>query len=221
MRNIILRTTALTLLELIVSMMLVSVVLFGLFSVSMVLTNNSQDYGQRFLLNSQTQATLSHILNNASLAVKDISSGEPGIFISMATNPEFFCIHQNISNTILPADDTPLNTPGVYSNDRWLCYTLSNYQINYCAMQYVAGASPWGAASCDGVANSTFLGTAYSITTSTPPTFSNGVFSITIQNCLDDTAASCFNADPTLQDPVNNPQVTKSGSVACLQQGNG
>ena len=61
--------TAFTLIELIVSSVLVSVVVLGIFSINSVLNNNNQDYGQRYLVKSETQATLNHILNNASLAV--------------------------------------------------------------------------------------------------------------------------------------------------------
>jgi hypothetical protein len=226
MKNIISKTTALTLIELIVSSMLVTVVLFGLVSITSVLSTNSQDYGQKYLLASQTQATLNHILGNASLAVRDIASADPGIITSQmgilgdTASMASFCIHQNISPANLPANNTPNNTPGVYTNDRWLCYTLNNYQINYCSKAYAPGSSPWGAVNCGSgtVTNSTFLGTAYSITTPAQ-SFTNATFSISIENCFNDAAASCYNATASLQDPVNNPQVTRSGSVTAQQVG--
>ena len=62
-----------------------------------------------------------------------------------------FCIHQDISAGVSPANNTAFNnTPTSYSDDRWLCYTWSkaNYQINYCSMAYCSGnpscGSPWG-----------------------------------------------------------------------------
>ena len=80
MKNIIFKITALTLIELIFATTLVSVVLVGLFSITSVLSTNSQDYGQKYLLASQTQATLNHILGNAALAVRDnFTSNDPGI----------------------------------------------------------------------------------------------------------------------------------------------
>jgi len=236
MKNIIFKTTALTLIELIVSSMLVSVVLFGLFSVTSVLSTNSQDYGQKYLLASQTQATLNHILGNAALAVRDnISSQDPGILIPVPGDPNSFCIHQDINPGLSPASTVSNNTPGVYTDDRWLCYTLSNNQIYYCAMAYVPGGSPWGAASCV-PANSVFLGTAYGISapiiTDPPapvssPSYTNPTFSIIIQNCLNDSAATCVpdcyfsNAGNCVNggttDPVNNPEVVRSGSAATSQ----
>jgi len=228
MKNLIFKTTALTLIELIVSSMLVTIVLFGLFSITNVLSTNSQDYGQRYLLASQTQATLNHILNNVSLAVKDIGSGDTAIMYPVAADTNTFCIHQNVQCsspvngnpcTLSPASDTPLNTPGVYTNDRWLCYTMSAHQINYCSMAYVPGASPWGATqNCSGVANKTFLGTAYSITNPNPPALANGIFSMTVENCVDDSASSC-NTIGTSTDLANNPEVARYGSIALKQIG--
>lgn len=214
MKNIIFKITALTLIELIFATTLVSVVLFGLFSITSVLSTNSQDYGQRYLLASQTQATLNHILGNASLAVRDnISSQDPGILISVSGDPNSFCMHQDISS-LTPANTNPNNTPNNYTDDRWLCYTLSNNQIYYCAYAYQPGPSPWGAASCV-PASSVFLGTAFSIT----PVYSNPTFSVTMQNCLNDatpTPGTC-SATGISADPVNNPEVTRAGSVATTQ----
>jgi len=227
MKNIA-RTTALTLIELIFAATLVSVVLLGLFSITTVLSTNSQDYGQKYLLASQTQATLNHILGNASLAVRDnIFSNDPGIITSTTPpgnilgDPNSFCIHQDISS-LAPANNTPNNpaTPNDYTDDRWLCYTLSNYQIYYCAMAYCSGhppcASPWGAASC-APATSVFLGTAFKITN---VSYAYPTFAISIQNCLNDaTPPGTCSVLGTSLDPANNPEVVRSGSVATPQVG--
>lgn len=218
--------TAITLIELIVATMLVTVVLFGLVSINLVLNNNNQDYGQRFLLNSQTQAVLTHILNNASLAVgtgttDSFGNLDQGILIGQlgVGDPNSFCIHQD-----------PNNTPGNYSDDIWFCYSwTANYNINYCTMPYNAAGLNRGAASCGSSGNltsgPTYLGTAFSMTNPVPTFSMNGlaagnqmVFTITIQNCLNDLAASCTSAG-TSTDPVNNPEVVKTGSAFPLQQG--
>jgi len=223
MKNIIFKTAGLTLIELIITSMLVSVVLFGLFSVTTVLSTNSQDYGQRYLLASQTQATLNHILGNAALTVKDPSAGDPGFLENIllpgdiSGTPNTFCFHQNVDYSFSPGDQTPRGTPGDYSRDRWLCYTKNSatQTFSYCSMKFNPGVSPWGATSCNNPpsTNSIFLGTDYG-----GGIFSvvNGVITLTLQNCLNDLAPSCFSASP---DPVNNPQVKVTGSVAILQQG--
>src|SRR5450631_3425882 len=105
--------TAYTLIELIVSLLLVSVVVLGIFSINLVLNNNNQDYGQRYLVKSETQATLNHILNNASLAVGSGTTvgnqnvADQGIvsFTSNAVNQNF-CVHQKPTTT----------------TDTWACY---------------------------------------------------------------------------------------------------
>jgi hypothetical protein len=108
------------------------------------------------------------------------------------------------------------------TTDTWACYELdltsadsAYHQIWYCNASYnlttvTRGATAAAAAACLG--SGTFLGTAYSATTTFSST-TNGPFAITLQNCLNDSATSCFNANSALQDPVNNPQVTLSGTV--------
>ena len=96
--------TAITLIELIVSLSLVSVIVLGIISINTVLSNNGIDYGQRYLVKSQTQVTLNHILNDASMAAgSGVQVGTPlvndtGVLVGAAmgapTNNQF-CIHQN------------------------------------------------------------------------------------------------------------------------------
>lgn len=204
MKNIIFKATGLTLIELIVTSMLVSVVLFGLFSVTNVLSNNSQDYGQRYLLASQTQATLNHILGNVALAVGSVGANT-AIVLNAGGDPNSFCVHQGPNSNILN------NAP----EDIWLCYSFSGYQINWCAENYPGLPASCSVASGLGhlVAGTSimFVGTAYSMG---PPAYANPTFSVTIKNCLND-SATCFSSP----DPVNNPQVARTGSVATVQVG--
>jgi len=205
MKNIFSKT-AITLIELIISTMLVSVVFFGLFSISSVLSNNTKDYAQRFLLNSQTQAVLTHILNNASLGVGSGITNDQGILIGAGGvgDQYSFCIHQQPNGV-----------------DTWLCYTWKHnignkYQINYCNRVYNAAGANRGAGSCNA---GTLLGTSYNNPAATA-TYVNGVFTVTLQNCLTNSAGTCKATGISI-DPVNNPEVVKTGSVVCLQQGNG
>ena len=172
----ILNQSAFSLLELIIASVLVSVVILGILSVNNVLSNNNQDYGQRYLVKSNTQTTLNHILNNASLAIGSgtINNNQPDIGINDATvsgtyGPTSFCIHQDIPptptngytiDTMQP--NNPPSFPPYSTNSRWLCYTFfppaavapapySPGEIIYCAMPYRSDlpSSAFGAADCD------------------------------------------------------------------------
>ena len=198
-----------TLIELIVAVSLISIVLLGIYATSNVLSNNSQDYGQKYLVKSETQATLDNILQNASMAIGSNASNDQGIILGTVWgDPNSFCIHQN-----------PTGNVGA---DNWQCYTWfpsPNYQINSCQPAYNIALLNRGAASCV-LANSTFVGTAFSISPpGTPPSFNSTIFSITIQNCLNNAAASCKNTGISL-DPGNNPEFSISGSVQAPQVNN-
>ncbi len=230
MKNIIFKTTALTLIELIFATTLVSVVLVGLFSITSVLSTNSQDYGQKYLLASQTQATLNHILGNAALAVGSASANPAPIVTNAGGDPNSFCIHQGPNNNILSNAN----------EDLWLCYSLSGYQISWCAVNYANSPSSCSAAVAAGhlIGGTTvnFVGTAYGITSpiitdppapASSPSYTNPTFSIIIENCLNDSAATCVpdcrystagtctNGGTT--NPVSNPEVVRYGSAATPQ----
>ena len=144
---------AFSLLELIIASVLVVIVTMGIFAVNGVLSSNSQDYGQKYFVKSETQTTLNHILNNASMAigsginVPTLDGGtvaDLGILYSTSPttglgpdslglfyNANSFCIHQDIA-LVTPLDGATVNppstpsTPPAYNNpaSRWLCYTL-------------------------------------------------------------------------------------------------
>ena len=104
-----------------------------------------------------------------------------------------------------------------------MCYTWNpnNNQISYCSMPYLPTMAPYrGAASCTHVANAQYLGTAFS-----NPTVTFGVdgsnsgnqllFTVSLQNCLDNSAASCQAGT----DQANNPEIQVSGSAFPTQEG--
>lgn len=207
----ILSKTAFTLIELIVSLVLISIVLLGVFAINSVLSSNNQDYAQKYLVKSSTQTALNHILNDAYLAVgSGTNVGTPsvldqGILTGLGATANTFCIHQN---------------PGV---DRWVCYTFDNTvgdatykQISYCNETYTLGDLTGNRGAGDCPAGSTFLGTAFSVAPAFVP--ATGNFSITIQNCLNDSLATC-SATGTSTDPANNQEVQLSGSVIPPQEG--
>jgi hypothetical protein len=242
MMKIFFSKTAVTLIELLVAIGLISTVLVGVFSINMVLNNNSQDYGQKYLVKSATQTTLNHILNNVSLAYGSANADDEAVLIGPGFgDPNTFCIHQCGTTTNCGVSggsgQNLINSP----NDIWLCYnwvkTITNpYQIEWCAQAYSAGVDPRGASSCSTSstlipnpltgATITFLGSAYSITNtagtnlaSSPSFVLNGgqlLFSINILNCLDNSLLSC-QATGSSTDPMSNPEVQLFGSVIPLQ----
>ena len=226
--------TAYTLIELIVSLLLASFVVLGIYSIDQVLNNNAQDYGQRYLVKSETQVTLNHILNNAALAVGDGMSDSFGNvhlgILSGAGNPpgagdaNTFCIHQ-AANSNISGSGSPL----------WLCYTWypstdPTYpnQIEYCTFPYTAatGAPSFrGALPCKSTnspaTGPTFLGTAFALPAVTFAG-STGSFTVTLQNCLNNAASSCNAGGAGIStDQINNPEVQISGTVFPPQEGTG
>ncbi len=230
--------TAITLIELIFALMLLSIVLLGIFAISNVLSNNNQDYGQRYLVRSETQTTLNNILNAASLAVGSglcISAAgtsappcnspyvaDQGILtgLNVGGGYQTFCIHQNPTSLL--------------GGDTWVCYTFvptspTGPYIYYCNVPYNLN-DPSGNRGAAGTCSSPELvaGTAYSISNPSPPSFvanplTNQLqFTITIQNCLNDLnpPGTCSPSGTSI-DPVNNPEVTVTGSVSPQQEGTG
>ncbi|MDE2008954.1 MAG: type II secretion system protein [Candidatus Omnitrophica bacterium] len=242
---------AITLIELIVATLLVVVIISGIMAVNSALRNSNQDYGQKYFLKSETQAALNHMLNNASLAVGSANANDEAILVpgmalntgstgTTVTDAHTFCIHQPQGN-----GNNLINYAG---GDIWLCYQwypstdpTYPYQIRWCAEKYTAGADPRGASSCSTAGGNllpdpttgntiTFLGTAYSITStagtslaSSPSFIANGsqlLFSINILNCLDNSDATNCGQGSTAavsKDPVDNPEVQVSGSVVPQQ----
>ena len=223
--------SAFTLIELIVASMLVVVVLMGIFSISNVLSNNNQDYGQRYLVRSETQATLNHILNNASLALGTVNANDEAILTgAQVGDANSFCIRQpgNLQNGVTTPNSNIINS----NADIWLCYSLTNNNtVSWCAETYTPGNNPRGATSCAASTNLlsavTFLGTANSMAmvfTKTTP-----LFSITLQNCLNNTGTTTCNGNGAFpgttpgisSDPANNPEVSITGSVIPTQASSG
>jgi prepilin-type N-terminal cleavage/methylation domain-containing protein len=202
---------AFTLIELMVSLALVSIVLLGIFSINMVLSNNNIDYGQRYLVKSDTQNTLNHILNDASLAT--------GSGITVGTPPE-------VDKGILTAADG-LTTDQIcihedQAGDNWVCYKFDGaaFQISSCSKPYLLTGDATGKRGANAACAYTFVGTAKGIT----PTFTNTgnqlLFTVNIWNCLDDTALTCDGGGGIgiSSDTANNPEVSLTASTTQPQE---
>ncbi len=212
---------AYTLIELMVSLILLAFIVLGIFSINQVLNTSHQDYGQKYLVKSATQTTLNHILNDASLAVgSGTKVGNPavldlGVLIGAqmgAADNNSFCIHQSPNGA-----------------DTWVCYVFdpASFQITFCNKTYNLGdGTGYRGASGACLAAGQFLGSAFSISNPAPPSFVDNPatnqlqFSITIENCLDNSAATCNQGGNGISgDPANNPEAQLSGSVTPPQEG--
>ena len=124
MKKIFAKIKGLTLIELIIASMLISLILFGVISTNTALNNTGHDSGQRASVTSQTQTTLNHILNNAAMAVGSSAPNNEGILIGENNygpsdltglgDTNSFCIHQSPGANIL----------NNANEDLWLCYSL-------------------------------------------------------------------------------------------------
>lgn len=100
----------LTLTELIVASILISIVLVGVAAFSISLKQMEQTTSEASLLNMQASSALSHIKNNAFIAIG--YQGDPGINWDTAATPPYFSFRHDVSNT-----------PIQYDDDEWTIYT--------------------------------------------------------------------------------------------------
>jgi len=216
----------LSLVELILASVLVIIVIVGIVAINFALSNNNQDYGQRYLLKSETQATLNNILYNASLAIGSLGDVGIGTIASPYVADQAVLVGTQMggSNTVNPSfcihQQQSISTPPYY-NDIWMCYMLDNTtgdvtygQISYCNKTYTINDSAGfrgASAACVG----TYLGNGIGIT----PIFSSSsplLFQMNIVNCYNNSAtATCSSTGST--DQVNNPSVSLTGSVIPMQ----
>ena len=106
---------ALTLVELVVASMISTVVIFGLFTIMQAVQNSSSTYGVLNYNTGSVQATVNHIIRNASTVTGTV--GAPGIVLNGAN--QSFCLGQE-GATI---DSLP---------DTWICYTQVGNNIHTC-----------------------------------------------------------------------------------------
>ncbi len=156
-----------TIIEILVASIVVSIILLGVITTSISLSNSARFSSGNYFVTQSTQSTLNHILKNAALAIGTPSN--PG-FVGMNTlwdkddlgnpikapdgtvlegnpplsdlvgsgKPSTFCIHQNLS---LNGSYNILNSNAYH---RWLCYTLdtATKNIYWCARAYDVNNPP-------------------------------------------------------------------------------
>lgn len=227
-----------TLIEVLVASAVVSIILLGVITASISLNNNARYAAGSYYVAQNTQTTLNHILNNASLAIGSpehpgfvgmssltdpynngalsYSEGNPPpAAVSSGSDLNTFCIHQNFK----PDGSFDNNDPD--SNHRWVCYTFNPTnnastanQIYWCIKDFVNDTNTLGFVGpgpC--LSSDTFLGTALNKPTTTVTINDQSgaqqvLFTVTIENCLNPGDVSCG------LDKSNNPYVSKTGGVS-------
>ena len=203
---------AFTLVELLVASGVVGIVMLGVISSNMAMQRDTIDFTKNYSLIQNTNNTLNHILNSASLMVGSPSDvgfayktlgtfsigiddlGHP-VYALLTGDNNTFCFNQN--------------DPPTYKT--WVCYTYdpNSYNIYWCKSTNTN--------TCTGT-NGSLLGTAKSMPTVTftvNPThdpnqswLKKALFEISIDNCSDPSQVCSSGGGST------NPFVTKSGSVS-------
>ncbi len=208
----ILSQSAVTLIELIMATVVISIILLGITSSQVIFQKNSNYFGNSYFLSAVTDAMLNHILTSASMAIGSAAANDKGILIGGEADNTLpattFCIHQDVPETPGSGVDYPGTVNGdlfTTPNDRWLCYTLYTPFVGnlvYCDWPYNSSLPNRGATTC--VAG-TVLGTVKSVT----PSFGSqqALFSVTITNCMD-------TSQPSTCGTSSNLSVTKTGSVS-------
>lgn len=122
----------LSLTELIVSVILISIVLVGVAGFSISLNQIDQTTGRAAVLNTQLIAAINHIKKNAFIAIG--FKGDPGVVIDdtdPSTVPNYFSFRHDVTGT--PID---------YDNDEWIIYVLDGvappYTLYFCRQLTVA-----------------------------------------------------------------------------------
>ncbi len=116
--------SAVTLLELILSSILVGVVILGVVSIDFAIRRNQQTTSRSSILAMQTSAVMLRITKEASLAIGYESN--PGIAVNADPSIKL-CIRKE--------DNTP-STPGDYTDDTWFCfqYNAAAYNMIGCTV---------------------------------------------------------------------------------------
>ena len=200
----------LSLTELIVASVIAMLILLGIASSNIFLERNRHGYGKLYSIESNTTATLNHILRNAGMAIGSGSATDKGILAGAAEtgDADTLCIHQDVNNT--PDDAT---------DDRWVCYTIANSALYSCIHAYDAAIALRGADKCS--SSDEFVGTVANSdpTLTDSPTLSS--FDIDGDGSLFDITSNKFSIKiynrfkpDEAADSETNPQVEREGSVS-------
>ena len=185
----------LTLTELLVAVMSISVVIMGIMSTDYAVRKNAQDASATASLNLKTHAVLNHIINNALPAVGDKDSKG----IRYPGDESWFCLRQDASATA-----------GVYTDDNWVCYTVVGSALYTCTNPPASNPAlnplpvPATAGPCR--ASDTLVEGSRGIMLSVNPDYSatSNIFGVTVAT----------RTNPASSKSTSNPEVSASSSIS-------
>lgn len=205
--------------ELIIASVVVTVVMLGVVSASIILQKNSTDYTNRYFVTQTATNVLNSILADASQVVGTVncpgiviginSTGTGGCALSSGTgDANTICFYQDMNGAGIGNGTIQDTTYG-----QWACYTYSANNIYRCTSNYNNGGNQ-GMNQCNAGAGSTLVGTASALPWPSA-SFNTGVFSLTVDNCWNPAIASCCNPINTnCSSDSSNPFAEKKGSVS-------
>lgn len=130
-------TRAVTLTELVISTAVVGIIMLGVVSSDYAIRQKSDAAFSSASSTLGVQAMINHIIRNAAQAIGDGTGAGKGILDgainqqpdAQVGDPNTFCIRQDLN--VDGSDHNPL-TPGNYTDDRWVCYTVQSNSLFTC-----------------------------------------------------------------------------------------
>lgn len=186
------RSKAVTIAELIITTMIVTIIMAGVFGADLALRRMDKQVSGDTQVTLQTMALAEAIRSSVRSVHGDLAGDGNGIDINAGTNS--ICFRFDVSNT-----------PNDFLDDEWDCYTQIGTKFYRCVKNPSDG--PGACASTDKFVGSAvsdqFTNAATPITIYTDSTTGTYLFEMTLVNRLDPTAGAAVNPKGTL----DNPQV--------------
>ncbi|GEM_PF-2226929 len=199
----------LSLAELLITTTIVGVIMMGMVSVDYALRTNEQQQTRAALVSLRTSATLTDMTVNARQAYGDVATRCIQIANIAADNTNYICIYRDID-----AAGVPNNTPSVYADDRWVCYTRRGTNMHKCMRTVAAGPNACPAATPIGtVTTDVYAAPDTPVVTSNAATLDFN-FQLTLKNRYDPTVAGATYAAILPQEYLTNPKVKMTTSVS-------
>ncbi len=180
-----------TLTELLVSSVLIGIVMLGVVSVEYASKRAQENISRRSIATARVSSMMLHMAKNAALTVGDVTN--IGIQTGGTGNSSYSCFRQDVPQT-----------PDVYSDDTWVCYTLRTTNVLYtCNNQ----PSPTFCADTNTTIRTLGSATAFTVTYTPSSSTQDNKVTISLTSLYD--SSSPYDAS----DPSKNPRVIMTAEV--------
>ncbi len=129
------RLRALTLTELIISTIIVSLVVGGVFSAEFAMRSTSKQLTDDIQVYLMTQALADYIRQSVRRTHGDLTTGNSGMSVNAGTQTICFRMDVEVSGSY---------TPNIYTDDNWHCFTLIGTNVYACDTGTSAGTCAAG-----------------------------------------------------------------------------